>query len=97
MDYLDSTFLRSVSVSIAELGRSGSRAAGSGLDLIPLPLRRWMLHHDSSLSGGDTFRRSVKAAHLFHRGNRTILPVCASLCLAAPTARAALPCRSCRR
>lgn len=36
----------------------------------------WLLHHDSTLSGGDTYRRCIKAARLFHHdtigGNVTI-------------------------
>lgn len=34
----------------------------------------WLLHHDSALSGGDDYRRCVKAARLQYTGRNTILP-----------------------
>ena len=37
--------------------------------------RWWLLHHDSTLSGGDDYRRCVKAAELRYVSNNTILPV----------------------
>lgn len=37
--------------------------------------RWWLLHHDSMLSGGDDYRRCVKAAELRYVNSTTILPV----------------------